>query len=152
MHRVLDEQGQSRQPLAEPARGPSTPTSSRAGCGSIPPASGFLYYTDSYGTNMPYLYFSSYAAGNDFNTGVNSDCPPAGVMGLNVQVQPYQDVNGMFINGKGFQIICAGKNGQSSVRVESGTRPRATVLGSPAPTISPISPAVFSGYRRVDFA
>jgi prepilin-type N-terminal cleavage/methylation domain-containing protein len=68
-----------------------------------PIAPGFLYYTDTYGTGQPYLYFSSYAAGNDYNT-----TPPDSPGGV---VQPYRDVNGLFINGKGFQIISAGKDG-----------------------------------------
>jgi hypothetical protein len=73
-----------------------------------PNAPGFLYYTDSWGTDRPYLFFSSYAAGNDYNTIANhgsSDAP------MGMTVQPYQDANGLFINGKGFQIICAGKDG-----------------------------------------
>jgi general secretion pathway protein G len=72
-------------------------------------STGFLSYTDAYLTNMPFLYFSSYTAGNDYNTSP-TDCPSYAT------VAPYQDPTSTattlrFLNPKGYQILSAGRDG-----------------------------------------
>jgi prepilin-type N-terminal cleavage/methylation domain-containing protein len=65
-----------------------------------PGSNGFPIFVDPYNSGKPYLYFSSGKAGNDYTL----DCPSFGV-------SPYKSLSGQFINPKGFQIICAGKDG-----------------------------------------
>jgi hypothetical protein len=82
----------------------------------------FFYYLDPYGRGQPYAYFSSKKAGWDYfwvypgQTGsaqfrlksdgvtpgtVPGDCP-------SLMVSPYMDTSKVFINPRGFQVVCAG--------------------------------------------
>jgi prepilin-type N-terminal cleavage/methylation domain-containing protein len=63
-----------------------------------------LSYKDIYGT--PYVYFTSYKAGNDYNP---QNLDTASVNG--VTIIPYQISTSRFANANGFQIISAGKDG-----------------------------------------
>lgn len=62
---------------------------------------GFYRYYDAHGTNMPYLYFSSGRAGNDYDTTASF-----GVTPYRVSTSPLR-----YINPNGHQIISAGRNG-----------------------------------------
>jgi len=87
---------------------------------------GFLVYTDYYGTGtnpwgtpgMPYVYFSSGRAGNDYNIAppLGPDCPSVlsgnAKPGVDPPVMPFIDPNKRFINPNGFQIISAGADGK----------------------------------------
>jgi prepilin-type N-terminal cleavage/methylation domain-containing protein len=78
-------------------------------------ANNFLSYLDGYNTGQPYLYFSSYRAGNDYNPDTNI-LPPipliSTVTNLPLPVYPYKDGSGKFINPNGYQVISAGKDGK----------------------------------------
>jgi prepilin-type N-terminal cleavage/methylation domain-containing protein len=74
-------------------------------------ANGYLSYTDAYGTNQVYAYFSSFNGQNGYNRytdnngNILSDCASLGVF-------PYQDGAGHYQKSDSFQIICAGKDGK----------------------------------------
>ncbi len=102
-------------------------------------ANGFLSYLDPYGLTpvtgstsykpqqRPYVYFSSYKSGNDYNTFNTSDCnstfadPTVASADPNYQksVVPYKDPSGRYINPYGYQIISAG----ADAKFGTGTPP-----------------------------
>jgi prepilin-type N-terminal cleavage/methylation domain-containing protein len=82
-------------------------------------ANNFLRYTDAYNNNppSPYLYFSTYQAGNDYNINPMNNPPLVQYAGPDCSqsfptVFPYQTAPGQFINPKSFQILSAGRDGQ----------------------------------------
>jgi hypothetical protein len=74
---------------------------------TLPSRSSYRSFVDIYG-QMPYLYFSSSKAGNDYG---NVILAPTSVPGKFIQVSPYQLNSTRFANPNGFQIISAGKDG-----------------------------------------
>jgi len=73
-----------------------------------PARPGIRVYEDTYGHGQPYVYFSSYAAGNDYSV-LDTYSPRGGALD---RVAPFQDpVAGRFLNPNSFQIVSAGRDG-----------------------------------------
>jgi general secretion pathway protein G len=75
---------------------------------------GFFSYADAYSTGSPFLYFSHYQAGNDYNTASTpktgfTNVPDCGVSFPGVS--PYKDLTGRYIEPNLYQIISAGRDG-----------------------------------------
>jgi prepilin-type N-terminal cleavage/methylation domain-containing protein len=94
---------------------------------TAPNAANLFVYQDAFGRGMPYAYFSSGRAGNDYA----NDCPSLLPNG------PFRESAARFINADGFQIISAGTDGQfgdpatfSMVVGYNGARPGADDLAN----------------------
>lgn len=72
----------------------------------LPQSNGFYRYVDAYGTGRPYIYFSSYRAGNDYNAADNG-----GIAGFPSPYYTAGTTPPKYLNANGFQIISAGRDG-----------------------------------------